>query len=438
MSAWILVPCYLIVTLAPLVLAWAGARPPRSVWDELASGAGMLAFVTILVEFVLSGRFRTISRRVGMDVTMRVHQLTARTALALALLHPFLYQAPFAPDRPWDLDRQLTLTVGLGALWSGIAGWVLLALLVVLAVGRDRLHWRYETWRLTHGLGAVAVAGLLLHHTLAAGRYSQDPVLASVWTALFTIALLSVIYIYLVKPILELRRPWTVQEVRRVGLRTWELTLGADGHAGLRYEAGQFVWLNLGHSPFSVAENPFSISSAPGSGPQLQFVIKELGDLTRTIGRTVPGTRAYVDGPFGNLTVAGRREAGIALIAGGVGLAPLIGILRQLRLEGDPRPTMLVYGNRVEDQILYRPELEALARDHGTRIEHALSEPPPGWAGHTGWVDGPLIARLFEPRMTAWLFVLCGPGAMMQSVEDALIACGVPARQILSERFDYE
>jgi predicted ferric reductase len=374
-----------------------------------------------------------------MDVTMRFHQLVARTALALALLHPFLYRSPFNPPYPWDATRQLTLTHDLGGLLTGVLAWVLLAMLVALGVGRRQLPFRYETWRLMHGVGALLVAGLALQHALDAGRYSQDPALAYLWIGLFAIAVFSLAYVYVIKPLWQTRRPWTVRSVRSLGLRTWELTVEPKGHRGLAYEAGQFVWLNVGNSPFSLFENPFSISSAPASGSCLQFVIKEFGDFTETLGQIKQGARAYVDGPHGNLVVSGHAEPGVALIAGGVGIAPLIGILRQLRHEKDERPTMLIYGNRVEERIVYREELEAIAEDQRIEVVHVLSEPPQGWKGRAGRVDADLIRALFDtPERKRWLFVLCGPPAMMEAVEDALIDIGVPSSQIESERFQYD
>ncbi|MGF1630968.1 MAG: ferric reductase-like transmembrane domain-containing protein [Kiloniellaceae bacterium] len=437
------------MTLSPLALAWVGARPPRSFWDELATGAGMLAFAIILVEFVLSGRFRTVSGRIGMDVTMRAHQLLARSALVLALVHPFLYTTGFNPPLPWDDTRQATLTADFAALATGVLAWVLLPVFVLLSIGRDRIGYSYETWRWMHGLGALLIAGLLLHHVLAAGRYSGDPLLAVLWSGLFAIAVLSLVNVYIVKPLLQRRRPWRVTGVRPVALKTWELTLQPEGHTGLGYKAGQFVWLNVGNSPFSLHENPFSISSAPGGEPDLQFVIKELGDFTRGVGAIAPGTPAHLDGPHGTLVVAGvdasgqdapgHEARGIALIAGGVGVAPLLGILRQLRHDADPRPSLLVYGNRIAEQIAYREELEDLARAQGTRVIHVLSEPPAGWTGPVGMVDAALIREIFAaPEMKGWLYVLCGPPVMMEGVEDCLIECGVPARRILSERFSYD
>jgi predicted ferric reductase len=430
---------YLGVIALPLVLSWSGTRPYRSLPDELAGAAGMLAFAILLAEFLLSGRFRTISHGVGMDVTMRWHQVLARVALALAVLHPFLYQAPFNPALPWDSTRQLTLSDNDAALASGVAGWVLLIVLTVLAIGRTALPYRYETWRLMHGIGALTVALLVLHHTLGAGRYSADPVIAWIWGGYAAVAIFSLVHVYLLKPLYHLRHPWRVTSVRRIALRTWELTLSPRGHPGLTYRAGEFAWIKVDRSAFSLAENPFSIASAPAGGTDLQFVIKELGDFTGNFGRLSPGMTAFVDGPHGNLTVAGRGEPGIAMVAGGIGIAPMLGILRQLRLEGDTRPTALLYGNRVPEQIVFPDELDTLTREHGTEITHCLQEPEPGWHGQSGMMDAALVREMFDrPDRLEWLYVICGPGPMMDTVEATLLDLGIPKERILLERFQYD
>ncbi|MEM7424465.1 MAG: ferredoxin reductase family protein [Pseudomonadota bacterium] len=439
MHAPALIVLYVIVLLTPLGIAWLSGYAPRSVPDELASGMGMLAFSALLAEFVLSGRFRTVSARIGMDVTMRMHQLFARSLLVLALVHPFLYASPFASARPWDGTLRLTLQFDVLAMAGGTIAWVLLALLVLVSIARDELPYTYESWRLAHGLGAVVIAALVLHHSLTIGRYSQVPALVLFWAVMFALACLTVVYVYLIGPLRRRNRPWTVTSVRPVGLKTWEVAVAPEGHSGLRYKAGQFAWLNLGHSPFSLQENPFSISSAPASGPGLQFVIKELGDFTRTVGTIRTGTRAYIDGPHGNLVVQERAEPGLAFIAGGVGVAPLLGILRQLRADGDDRPWVLIYGNRCKEQIIYPSELESLSAKHGTRIVHVLSEPETDWTGDTGMVDATPLAREFSgPSKRDWLYVLCGPPPMMDSVEEALIKMGVSRHRILSEKFKYD
>ena len=140
MKPLLLIIAYLAAVTLPLVLSWLLGGPPRPFRQELASGLGILAFSMILMEFVLSGRFKSISNGIGMDVTMRFHQIMARTALVFALLHPFLYQGtPSGGQRPWDPTRQLTITTDFSALSTGIAAYLLLPSLVLLAIGRTQL-----------------------------------------------------------------------------------------------------------------------------------------------------------------------------------------------------------------------------------------------------------------------------------------------------------
>ena len=440
MRAIALLVLYCATVLAPLGLASALGSPSRSFRDEIASGLGLLAFAMILVEFVLSGRFRSVSGGIGLDFTIRVHQLTARAALGFALLHPFLYAAPFAPALPWDVTRQLTLSTDIASLWSGIAAFVLLPAFVLMAIARSRLGWRYETWRLIHGLGALVIALMLRHHAIAAGRYSADPMLAGFWTALVAIAALSLLVVYVLKPLAQHFRPWRVTAIEPVGAQQWRLTIAPEGHPGLSYKAGQFVWLNVGHSPFSLYENPFSISSAPAAGPTLEFLIREAGDFTGQLGDVPLGTRAHLDGPHGTLHLDGHTQApGIALIAGGVGLAPLIGILREHVHTADPRPLVLIDANRTREQIAFADELAEMQERANITVHHVLSDPAPDWTGATGFVDTTRLKSIFTAeQFSDWVFVICGPPPMMEAVETALLALGTPPAQILSERFQYD
>ena len=440
MPAAALILLYLTLALAPLGLAWAQGLPPRSPLDELASGLGLVALAMILLEFLQLGRFRATTARVGSDVVMRAHQLLARVALGAALLHPFLYTAPMKQAPIWDTTRQTAIDGSWSGLWPGIAAWLLLGALVASGIGRDALGIRYQTWRALHGLGAVLVAGGGTLHALRAGRYSADPALATLWLALLALALGALLWVYVISPLKQLRHPFTVASVTPAALRTWRLTLVPDGPRPFRYRAGQFAWLTIGHPVWSLNDNPFSIASAPGQGDNLEFIIKELGDSTSRIGTLSPGTRVWVDGPHGHLTVGSQKDApGVALIAGGVGVAPLLGLLRELAATDDPRQTTLLYGNRVEEQIVAEDELTGLSQTHGTHITHVLSDPPDGWTGPTGQIDAPLLCAHFgTPEHRDWLYVLCGPPAMIKAVESSLIEMGIPASNILSELFRYD
>lgn len=438
LSPRVLVGLYGAAIAAPVVLAWTQGLAPRPWQDLLSSMLAMAGFTMMMVAFVLSGRFQTVSGRIGIDQTMRLHQLSARLLAVPVLIHPFLYATPIGPARPWDTSGSLTLGLDGPSALTGIAAWLLLAALVITAIRRDQLPFRYETWRLTHGLGAWLIALLTLHHVLTAGRYSADPILAGWWIAMVTIASLTLLHTYLVIPLKKRRHGYHVTAVAPIAERTWEVFIRPDRGPALDFEAGQFVWLNLGSGPFGLEEHPFSISSAPAERPDIGFTIKAVGDFTGSLGSLAVGAPAYMDGPYGTLTYRHRAAAGLAFVAGGVGIAPILSMLRQLRAEQDRRPIILVYGNRLESQIVHREELDRLSERLNITVHHVLGEPTPDWKGLAGQLDRAVLAQCLGDRPPAdWLYFGCGPPAMIDAMTDALRALRVPAAGIIVERFYY-
>mgnify|MGYP001291984131 CR=1 FL=1 len=449
MPAALLLSAYVVLVALPVALGWARVGPARPWMDELASALAMAGFAALLLEFLLSGRFRAISGGIGIDRTMRWHQAFARVLTVALLVHPILYDygayrfagpVPAGELAPGDPARAAVL--GLGG-WSAATGWVawlMLLCLTGLAIFRRATPYTYEGWRVMHGLTAAVVALAGLHHALEAGRYSADAPLAAYWGVLTAVALFTLAEVYILRPRRLARRPWRIAAVTPAAERSWEVTLTPDGHDGLDFRPGQFAWVRLACSPRSVREHPFSIASAPGEpGGRLRFLIKEAGDFTDTVGTLPVGAPAYVDGPHGVLVTEGRAAPGIAMLAGGIGLAPMISMLRAARAGRETRPMLLLYGNRHVGQILARDELEDLARDLPLEVVHVLSEPPPGWTGATGMLSRDLVRdRCAEAARAGWIFVLCGPPPMLKEARAGLAALGVPAARILEERFVYD
>ena len=436
LPALVILTAYALLIVLPVALGWWLIGPARPWLDEASSAIALMATAALLLEFLLSGRFRVISGGIGMDRSLRWHQMFAQILTLAALLHPLFYLTPSgaAFQRPDDPGAVLGLDAA--SLITGTLAWLLLGLLTLTAIRRDDLPFKYEVWRISHGLGAALLAGLVLHHAIAAGRYSGMPALMAYWAFLLAIALGSLFAIYLIRPWRLARRPWRIAALERVGDRLWSLTLAPDGHARLSYRAGQFAWLRLDCSAFSPREHPFSIAAAPSDGAALRFLIKEAGDFTRQIGGLPIGARAFVDGPHGALYLEGRREPGIFMIAGGAGLAPMLSMLREAAARGETRPIKLLYGNRHEGQIMAAADLVALAVRLRLDLRHVLQEPPPGWAGFAGMMTPELIqAEATRAAAEGWIFLLCGPGPMIRAAHQGLRALGVPRRRILEERF---
>jgi predicted ferric reductase len=439
LSPIVLYASYAVLCLVPLIFSALQGHPARNIFRELSSGLVMVGYVMTLLQFVLSGRFEWLSGRIGIDRTMRFHQVTSRAILAFIIVHPLLYAVPRLFPDPTGALATLAWMFSSQNLRSGVVAWWLMVLLVPIAMFRDRLPFRYELWRLSHGLFAITIAVFGTHHTLRLGTYSVDRWLAGFWIMATILALLALFQVYGLKPLLQLREPYRVVSNRKVAHRMWEITVEPARGEAMRFAPGQFVWLNLGHSTFSLTEHPFSISSAPSDRPRIAFTIKEGGDFTCGIGSIAPGTRAYLDGPHGNFTVARRKTKGIVFIAGGVGFAPIMGILRQLKAERYPHPLRLIYGNRVETQILYEQEIEALKDTLDFEAYFVLSDPPAEWTGLVGELTPNVLDKcLKEIRGDDWLFFVCGPPPMMNSVERALIIRGVSRAKIVSERFKYD
>ena len=430
---------YFLAVLIPLVVAAAYEPRHQLLYRELAAGFALVGFVMLALQFLLSARFEIIAGRIGIDLLMRFHQLMARTAAAFLTLHGGLYLAPLlAPGRGSGRGRLLG-AAATPEFWGGVAALVLLLVLIVLALRRRRLPIRYEVWRGLHGLLGTAVLLLGAWHAFALGRYAAHEAMRAILTGYIAIAAALLLYVYLLKPLRLLARPYRVASNRALGPGLWELLVEPEGRHRLDYAAGQFAWVNFRPWPLSLLDHPFSIASAPEQTPRIAFVIQEAGDFTRIIGSIEAGHRVYLDAPHGAFTLAGREAEGIALIAGGVGIAPILGLLRHLRAKRDPRPVRLLYGAASRDQLVYAEDIEAMRGEMSLEVELVLAKAPPDWSGRTGILDAEMVRRwLPTDRPTRWLFFLCGPSSMMEAVESALHEAGVPLRRIIYERFAFD
>lgn len=187
----------------------------------------------------------------------------------------------------------------------------------------------------------VVMIGIV--HTLQVGHYTAQWWQQAFWAGLAGLTLLLLLYVRVFRPLVMLRHPYRVAEVRREPSTCWTLRLEPEGHAGMKFRAGQYAWLTLGKSPCSLQQHPFSFASSALSPHRLEFAIKELSDFTRTIGQVPPGSRAYLEGPFGAFDIDANTSDQTVFIAGGIGITPIMSMLRTLRDRGDRRPLVLIY-----------------------------------------------------------------------------------------------
>lgn len=434
-------PGALLVVYGALAALPAALLVHAGVWGGGAARAaailcGALALALLLMQFLSSGRYETVSGRAGIDRVMRAHGLGAAAVLVLALLHPLLFFVPATLEELRDIPGMAAAYFTAPHLLSGSVAWALLLALVPAGLLRKRLPLRYEVWRASHALMAAAAAALAVHHALAVGSHAAGA-LVYYWWGMGAIAIGTLVYLYLVKPFILVRRAYRVVSNVEIGHGIREIAMLPARGVPLDYRAGQFAWVMLDQAPFTLLDHPFSFSSAPSTRPELRMLIKARGDFTRRLHTVLPGAPVYIDGPHGSFTLEGRPGAAVALIAGGIGIAPVISLLRELRARRDARPIAVLYGARNTRQLVHADEIREAAGELDLSYRFFVDEPAPDWDGGVGELTLDAVRAVLRREPAECLAFLCGPNPMVAACREHLRTCGVPARQIVYERFDY-
>jgi predicted ferric reductase len=420
---------YSAAAVLPLAGVLAGSPPPgRSFALELGSALGIVALSLLALQLVLPARVRLVAAPLGADVALRLHRHLADVVVAVIAGHVALVLLG-DPSNVGLLDP-------LGAPWrarAAVGACAALAALIGSSLLRTRLRLRYARWRGVHVTLAVGVLVLSGLHAIGVGRYVRSPG-GLVLAALGAIALLAVLELRVVRPWRLARRAYVVERVapERGGAVT--VALRADGHRGRPFRPGQFAWLKLADAPYGLAEHPFSYASSASRPERPGFTIKSYCGFTRRIAQLPPGTRLLLDGPHGSFTP--RRDAErLVLIAGGIGITPIVSLLRSAVDAGDPRPFLLLYGSLHSEHITFRGELERLQQHLDLGVVHVLTDPPPGWQGEAGFIDAALLERHLPADLSSADVFICGPPPMLIAATAGLESLGVAPEDLHVEQF---
>ena len=202
---------------------------------------------------------------------------------------------------------------------------------------------------------------------------------------------------------------------------TATLEMEAEDRGGLRFEPGQFTMLYA----FGVGEVPISISGDPHNPDILRHTVRSVGAVTDAIVSLEVGDPIGVRGPYGRgWPMAEAEGMDLLVVAGGIGLAPLLPVLLDVLARRDRFGAVsLIYGSRSPADLLYRPQLRHWAGRDDLQVEITVDRPAEGWAGDVGVVTNLLRRIALDPSRTVAL--VCGPEIMMKIVANELGSRGV-------------
>ena len=429
-----------VLPLAVLAAAWTGAAAVLAMWwadTPGLSGAagwltgagritGLLAGYGCAVLLLLMARVPPLERYVGGDRLARWHAMGGRYTVLLALSHALLIVWGYALDAGTGVAGETTeVVLHYPEMLKGTAGFLLLVGTGAVSARAARRRLSYETWHYLHFATYLAVF-LAFGHQLADGaQFTGDPAARAAWYALYLgVAAVLFWYRFAVPVRTGLRHRLRVTAVHPEGPGVVSVHVTGARLGELRALPGQYLrWRFLAPGLWWTA-NPYSLS-APPDGRGLRLTAKALGRHSAALARLRPGTRVWVEGPYGALTGSRRTAPGVLLIAGGVGITPLRALFETLY--GD---VVLLYRARRPADLVLRAELDRIAAARRARVVYSVGDPP-GYAL-------PMTAaalRAVVPDLAVRDVYVCGPPGMAEAAITAVRAAGVPRHRVHHESF---
>lgn len=394
---------------------------------------GLVAGYLVVVQLALMARVPAVERGVGTDRLARWHSMIGRYTVWMIVVHALLIIWGYSVTAHQNVVRQTgALLVDYPDVMMGTVALGLFVLIGVTSARAARRRVSYEAWHFVHLYAYLAIALAFSHQFATGADFATNLQARVLWSALYLVVGSLLVWFRLVNPLLQVfRHRLRVLEVRRESADTVSVWITGRHLDRMGAEPGQFFrWRFLTRGLWWAA-NPYSLSAAP-SPTLLRITVKRAGEHSRALLSIPAGTRVLAEGPFGAFTSARRRQNKVLLLGGGVGITPLRALFESL--PGQPGDLTLVYRASNPADLVFREELEGIARDRGAQLHYAFG-PRGNGARQDPLSADELLRRI--PDLTEHDVYLCGPPGMTEHAQRELRRAGVPRRNIHHESFTF-
>lgn len=372
--------------------------------------AGILATLLFAYTVTSISRIQSLTTTLGITSVFKVHQWVGISAITLIFIHVILlviaepsYLSLLNPVGGTPASRGAMVATG--------------ALLAISRITRWRPK-HYMAWRWIHlSLAVVATSGIAVH-LIYLGRHLVP------WAILGVVIFMVLLRRWLWTPLRG--RKYSVVDIRseRDGVATVILSPHRRSrHARmekLSFQPGQFAWVRL-RRLFAKEEHPYTIASSAADDDTIEFTVKYTADsFSDKFAHLTVGQKVFLDGPYGDFTPYHRD---LVMVAAGVGITPMMSMIRTLADREDSRHMILVY---VGSQQLFRSEIEELKERLNLRLCTVVGRP----------VNADALAAMLPPRQRRhYDYYVCGPDRLIRDTLGALQTLKVPASRIHTEQF---
>jgi len=416
------------------------AAGPADLLTSLGRWSGLVAADLLLVQVFLMARVPMIERTYGQDELARRHRLVGFWSFNLLMAHVALILVGYTLRDHNDLLRETwSVVTTYGGMLLALAASVALTVVVVSSVRAARRALRYESWHLLHLYAYVGVGLSVPHEIWTGADFTTSPVARAYWWSVYALALAAILVYRVGLPVWRtLRHGLTVREVIQEGPGVATVLLAGRGLHRLPVRAGQYFVFRFLDGPGWSRGNPYSLSASPAPD-RLRVTAKSAGDGSSRLAGLRPGTKVVIEGPYGRLTGERRVTGKVAMFACGIGITPLRALLEELAYR--PGDAILVYRAHASDDVVFRDELEQLARLRGITVHYLLGRrirDRDSWLPETAatWTDEDAMRQLV-PGIDGYDVYVCGPDPWMDAVCAAARGAGLPPNQLHQERFSW-
>jgi len=374
----------------------------------------------------------------------------------------FLYLAMhflifFLLDRQGSVTSTLTEIIKRKYLWFGTGALVLMAPLALTSTDAMVVRLGAKRWKLLQRTAYLVAAAAAIHYYLLVKSDVRQPLAFAAIISLLLGYRLVAHYAGFRAEVREARakaarapavKPkktfWSGElAIARIfdethDVKTFRLVSPDSGPLPFTHVAGQYLNLALTIDGKRVNRS-YTIASSAGRGAYCEISVKRVPDgyASHHLHDTWrEGQRVKVSAPAGKFVFAGHEAGRVVLIAGGIGITPMMAVLRNLTDRGWSGEIYLLFSVKVVRDIVFRDELAYLqSRFPNLRVRVVVSrDPDTPWDGPRGQITRDVIAD-FIPDLRRGPVMLCGPAPMMTAMRDILVGMGVPDAEVLQEAF---
>jgi len=232
-----------------------------------------------------------------------------------------------------------------------------------------------------------------------------------------------------------------LKDRKEIAEATLLFSFGLEGNE-FSYRPGQYIQVT---APQMLYEDPkgnnrvFSIATSPKNKEYLMIATRLRGSgFKKTLAELPLGSLVEIEGPFGSFTLPQNASRPIILVAGGIGIAPFMSMIRYAAEEKLPHKLMLIYSNRTPESTAFLSELQELEKQNPNfKLVATITEPENSkspWQGKIGKIDEQFLKENIGD-VTLPIWYIAGPPGMVTTLREVIVKAGAAEDDVRLEEF---